>query len=82
MSAKSVKGLGSYEHLNFRPSQIFCYQCVEYIKLDIYTKFHDHRSNSNKVMMGDPHAPPPPPPPPYNGSKKPMSNRLKCIENS
>ena len=33
----------------------FCYHCVEYIKLDTCTKFHDHRSNNNKVMMGGPH---------------------------
>ena len=35
-------------------SQFFCYHCVEYIKLDTCTKFHDHRSNKNKVMMGVP----------------------------
>ena len=29
----------------------FCYQCVEYIKLNNCAKFHDHRSNNNKVMM-------------------------------
>ena len=33
-------------------SQIFCYHCVEYIKLDTCAKFHDHRSNNNKVIMG------------------------------
>ena len=42
-------------------SQIFCYHCVEYIKLDTCAKFHDQRSNNIKVMMGGgPHAPPPP----------------------
>ena len=33
-------------------SQAFCCHCVEYIKTDICAKFHDHRSNNNKVMMG------------------------------
>ena len=33
-------------------SQKFCYHCVEYIKLHICAKFHDHWSNNNKVMMG------------------------------
>ena len=55
-------------------SQIFLYHCVEYIKLDTCAKFHDHRSNNNKVMMGGPHAPPPM----TDGSKKPMSNRVKA----
>ena len=30
----------------------FCYNCVEYIQLDICAKFHDHQVNNNKVMMG------------------------------
>ena len=30
----------------------FCYSCVEYIKLDTFTKFHDHQSNNDKVMIG------------------------------
>ena len=41
-------------------SQTFSYHCVEYIKLDICAKFHDHRSNDNKVMMVGPSCPPPP----------------------
>ena len=41
-------------------SVIFCYYCIEYIKLDTCAKFHDHRGNNNKVMMGGPHAPLPP----------------------
>ena len=41
-------------------SKLFCHHCVEVIKLDTYSKFHDHRSNNNKVMMGGPHAPHPP----------------------
>ena len=53
-------------------SQIFCYHCVEYMKLDNCAKFHDQRSNNNKVMMGEPC-----PPPITDGSKKPMSNRVK-----
>ena len=53
-------------------SQIFCYYCVEYNKLDIRAKFHDHRSNNNKVMMGSLM----PPPPMTDGSKKPMSARV------
>ena len=57
-------------------SQIFCYHCVEYIKLDTCAKFHDHQSNNNKVMIWGSHAPPPPPPPITDGSKKPMSNRV------
>ena len=96
ISATSVRGFGSYEHLKFRPmgrlkyrlwrhndvivvtSQIFCYHCVEYIKLDTCTKFYDHRSNNNKVMMRA--LMPPPPPPTTNGSKKPMSDRVKyCL---
>ena len=56
-------------------SQLICCHCVEYIKFDICAKFYDHRSNKNKVMMGVPHAPPPPPI--TDGSKKPMSNRVK-----
>ena len=39
-------------------SQIFCYHCVEYIKLDTCAKFYDHRSNNHKVMIGGPHGPP------------------------
>ena len=40
-------------------SQVFCYHCVEYIKLDTLPNgtFRDQRSNNNKVMMGGPHAP-------------------------
>ena len=78
ISAKSVRGFGSYEHLKFRPmhqlkyrlwrhndviavtSQIFCYHCVEYIKLDACAKFHDHRSYNNIVMMEGPSCPPRP----------------------
>ena len=55
ISAKSVKGFGSYEHLKFRPmchiyaimvtSQTFllplCRICVEYIKLDTCAKFDE-----------------------------------------
>ena len=59
-------------------SQIFCYHCVEYIKLDTCAKFYDHRSNNNKVMMEGPHAPPPPPPW-LTVQKKPMSNRVKPL---
>ena len=33
------------------------------IKLYTCAKFHDHRSNNNKVMMGGLSCPPPPPPP-------------------
>ena len=33
-------------------SQIFCYRYVEYIKVDTCAKFHGHRSNNSKVMMG------------------------------
>ena len=38
-------------------SQTFYYHCAEYIKLDTCAKFHDHRNNNNKVVMGE--APPP-----------------------
>ena len=44
-------------------SQTFCYQCIEYIKLDTCAKFHDHQSDNYKVMT--------------DNSKKPMSNRVK-----
>ena len=54
-------------------SQIFCYNSVEYIKLDTCVKFHDHRSNNNKVMKGGPHSTPPW----LTVQKKPMSNRVK-----
>ena len=59
---------------------IFCYCCLEYIKLDTCAKFHDHpRNNSNKVIMA-PHSPLPPPPPMTDDSKKPMSNRVKIYD--
>ena len=54
-------------------SQTFCYHFVEYIKLDTCVKFHDHQSYNNKVMMKGPYAPSPM----TDGSKKPMSNRVK-----
>ena len=57
MSAK-IQVMTSYLRNNSDVT-IFCYHCVEYIKLDICAKFHDHWSNNNKVMMGDYHAPPP-----------------------
>ena len=53
-------------------SQCFCYHCVEYIKLDTCAKFHDHRSNNNKVMMGWALMAPPM----TDGSKKPMSIQI------
>ena len=34
-------------------SLTFCYHCVECIKLNTCTKFHDHWSNNKKVIMGD-----------------------------
>ena len=51
---------------------IFGYHCVECIKLDTCAKFHDHRSNNNKVIMGG--GPSCSPPPMTDGSKKAMSN--------
>ena len=48
-------------------SQIFCYHCVEYIKLDTCA----HQSNNNKVMMGGGGGGAI-----TDGSKKPMSNRV------
>ena len=56
-------------------SQTFCYHCVEYIKLDTCAKFHDHRSNNNKVMAWG-HAPPLM----TDGSKRPMSSRFNPIQ--
>ena len=37
-------------------SQALSYHCVEYIKLDVCAKFHDHWSNNNKVIMRTPMA--------------------------
>ena len=54
-------------------SQIFCYHCVEYIKLDTCAKVHDHRSNNNKVMMGGGG---PSCPTWLTVQKKPMSNKV------
>ena len=81
-----MKGFGSYEHLKFRPTprlkygrhKLFCYHCVEYIKLDICVKFHDHRSNNNNVMMGGGGLCPPSPM--TDGSKKPMSNGVNGVQ--
>ena len=61
---------------------MFCYHCAEYTKLDTCAKFHDYRSNNNKVMIGGALCPPPPI---TDGSKKPMSNMVKSdwlIENA
>ena len=43
--------LWRHNHVIVVTSQIFCYYCIEYIKLDTCAKFHDHRSNNHKVMM-------------------------------
>ena len=98
ISAKSVRGFGSYEHLKFRPmrrlkyrlsrhndvivvtSQILLLPLCRIRQLDTCAKFHDHRSNNSKVMMGGPHALMPPPM--TDSSKKPMSNRVKTLYDS
>ena len=41
--------------------------CVEYIKIDICAKFHDHPNDNKKVMMRGPQPP------------RPMSNRVKSV---
>ena len=41
-----------HNHVIVVTSPIFCYHCIEYIKLDTCVKFHDYRSNNNKAMMG------------------------------
>ena len=76
ISAKSVKGFGSYEHLKFRPMHQLKYKLWRHNYIIVVTsqtfcdhcagKFHDHQSNNNKV-----------PPSPNWWLKKPMSNRVK-----
>ena len=49
--------LWRHNYIIILTSQTFHYHCVEYSKLHRSAKFHDHRSNNNKVMMGDLHVP-------------------------
>ena len=54
-------------------SQTFRYHCVECMKLDTCAKYHDPRSNNNKFMMEEAHAPI------TDDLKKPMANSVKFI---
>ena len=65
--------LSRYSYVIDVRSPIFCYRCVEHIKLHTCVKFHDHQRIDNEVKMGATMAPPLR----LKVPKKPVSNRVK-----
>ena len=57
-------------------SQNFCNHCIEHVNFNISANFYDDWGINNEVMRGGYHHLPPPK---AEGSKRPMSKRVKVL---